>query len=83
VCGVVWRENSDKLSHNVLLPNGAVQSCCCDYGLENTFGNLLTDEYEDLFVSEGYVKMKKAMASEDDHVLCRTCKEVYPDQPYR
>ena len=83
MCGVVWRENSDKLSHNVLLPNGSVQSCCCDYGLENTFGNLLTDEYEDLFVSEGYVKMKKAMASEDDYVLCRTCKEVYPDQPYR
>lgn len=83
VCGVVWRENSDKLSHNVLLPDGRVQSCCCDYGLENTFGNLLTDEYDDLFKSEGYIKMKKAMASEDDPILCRTCKEVYPDQPYR
>lgn len=83
VCGVVWRENSDKLSHNVLIPDGRVQSCCCDYGLENTFGNLLTDDYEDLFRSEGYIKMKEAMASEDQYVLCRTCKEVYPDQPYR
>lgn len=83
VCGVVWRENSDILSHNVANFDFSIMSCCCDYGLENKFGNLLTDEYEDLFKSEGYVKMKKAMASEDDPVLCRTCKESYPDQPYR
>lgn len=83
VCGVVWRENSDKLSHNVANYDFSIYSCCCDYGLENKFGNLLTDSYDDLFTSESYMKMKKAMASEDDYVLCRTCKEVYPDQPYR
>jgi MoaA/NifB/PqqE/SkfB family radical SAM enzyme len=83
VCGVVWRENSDLLSHNVANFDFSIMSCCCDYGLENKFGNLLTDEYEDLFKSEGYVKMKKAMASEDDPVLCRTCKEAYPEQPYK
>ncbi|WFU14374.1 SPASM domain-containing protein [Bradyrhizobium sp. CB3481] len=34
---------------NVLLPNGDVALCCMDFERRHVFGNLLRDEYEDLF----------------------------------
>ncbi|MER9007171.1 SPASM domain-containing protein [Mesorhizobium sp. M0862] len=34
---------------NVLLPNGDVTLCCTDFERRHVLGNLLRDEYADLF----------------------------------
>lgn len=78
-CDVVLRRGgSSVLDFNVLLPNGDVQICCMDYGLEHTFGNLLRDSYESLFESETYKYVRRALADDSLPLLCRTCKEAKP-----
>lgn len=62
-----------KIDHNVLLPNGDVLLCCMDYGNENVIGNLLRDEYDDLFKSAEYTRIMDAMKNGGD-VLCRKCE---------
>jgi hypothetical protein len=37
---------------NVLLPNGDVVLCCMDYSIKHKLGNLLVDDYYDLFKSD-------------------------------
>ena len=39
---------TERLYHNVCLPNGDVSLCCMDYGLKYIIGNLLTQEYDDI-----------------------------------
>ena len=41
--GKVFCSRSPELKQNVLLPNGNIYVCCCDYGLEFNKGNLLED----------------------------------------
>lgn len=64
---------SDKMDHNILLPNGDVLICCMDYGQTHVIGNLLKMTYEDLFKSEEYLKIKEGLLKESD-ILCRTCE---------
>lgn len=75
-CGVIKRHNENKFNHNVLLPNGFVSLCCNDYGLKHVIGNLLLDEYEDLFKSKMYKKVMRGLEDEGIWTLCRTCSEV-------
>lgn len=78
-CDVVLRRGGNStLDFNVLLPNGDVQICCMDYGLEHTFGNLLRDSYESLFESETYKYVRRALVDDSLPLLCRTCKEAKP-----
>jgi hypothetical protein len=37
-----------KVRQNVVLPNGDVVFCCCDYGLDAVMGNLYVQKYSDL-----------------------------------
>lgn len=77
-CDVIRRKGGTELNHNILLPNGDVTICCMDYGLEHKIGNLSTDEYEDLFKSEGYNYVINGMKKDANYdILCRTCKEAY------
>jgi FkbM family methyltransferase len=39
---------TERLYHNVCLPNGDVSLCCMDYGLKYIIGNLLTQEYDNI-----------------------------------
>ncbi len=39
--------------HNVLLPDGSVVLCCMDYSLKHKLGNLLEQDYYDIFASPG------------------------------
>ena len=61
------------LNHNILLPNGDVSLCCMDFGVKHIVGNLLTDEYVDLFRSEEHNKVVAGMYVDTMDILCRQC----------
>jgi len=50
-----------ELNHNILLPNRDVSVCCMDFSLKHIVGNLLEDEYLDLFKSEEHNKVVASM----------------------
>ncbi len=58
---------------NVLLPNGDVVLCCMDYGLKHVLGNLITSNYEDLFLSEEFQKIRSGIKDDSIDILCRYC----------
>ncbi len=58
----------------VLLPNGDVVLCCMDYGLKHILGNLLRDNYEDLFLGSEYQKILKGWKNPKIDILCRNCE---------
>jgi radical SAM protein with 4Fe4S-binding SPASM domain len=65
--------------HNVVLPNGDVVLCCMDYGLDHKLGNLLNDEYPDLFESEGMSKLRRENTScSSKGSICKTCDRATP-----
>ncbi len=75
--GKVMCGNSGRLlNDNVLLPSGDVVLCCQDYGLKHRLGNLLEMSYEDLFKTESFKNMQKALDSEDGEILCRYCSSA-------
>lgn len=63
-----------KIDHNILLPNGEVILCCMDYSQQHVIGNLLTDSYDDLFVSQEYMNIMKGLEDDNSKILCRTCE---------
>lgn len=71
--------NGMALNHNILLPNGDVSVCCMDFGLKNIVGNLLTDEYADLFRSEGHNKVVAGMYVDEMDSMCRYCDYAVPN----
>ena len=56
-----------------LLPNGDVALCCMDFGLKHLLGNLVSDDYDSLFRSAEYLKVKKGLIDESLDILCRYC----------
>jgi len=61
------------LCWNVLLPNGDVLLCSSDYGMQHVLGNLLLSDYDSLFYSEEFFKVKKGLSDESTDILCRHC----------
>ncbi|MBN2121109.1 MAG: hypothetical protein JW734_08690 [Candidatus Omnitrophica bacterium] len=61
------------LRQNVLLPNGDVTLCCSDYGLKHILGNLLSANYDSLFLGREFIKVKKGLEDESLDILCRFC----------
>jgi radical SAM protein with 4Fe4S-binding SPASM domain len=59
--------------HNVLLPNGDVVLCCMDYSLKHIIGNLLTDDYDSLYLSSELIKIMKEN-KKTTHSKCSICK---------
>jgi MoaA/NifB/PqqE/SkfB family radical SAM enzyme len=45
-----------------------------DYGLKHRLGNLLERSFKDIFESELFLNIKKAMQSEGDEIICRYCE---------
>lgn len=62
------------LKSNVLLPNGDVTICCQDFGLSHIIGNLLNNDYENLFSSNEYNLVKSNLSDEGRDSLCRYCE---------
>ncbi|MGD8369394.1 MAG: SPASM domain-containing protein [Desulfobacterales bacterium] len=67
-----------RLNHNVLLPNGDVVLCCMDYGLVHVIGNLLREDYDDLFGSPEYLRVRRGLTDESVDILCRYCHNIKP-----
>lgn len=60
--------------HNVMLPNGDVVLCCMDYSVKHKLGNLLEDEYYDLFRSPVLADLQaENMKYGNSNSLCRNC----------
>lgn len=72
-CGI-----SADLTNNMLLPNGDLACCCCDWSLEYILGNILTETWEAIHSGAVITKMRMAMASQNDKVLCRQCEFAQP-----
>lgn len=63
------------LDHNVLLPNGDVVLCCCDYRQEHILGNLLHSNYTSLTTSEEYQRIQRGLAGDTTiDLACRRCE---------
>jgi sulfatase maturation enzyme AslB (radical SAM superfamily) len=62
------------LRSNVLLPNGDVILCCMDYGMKHVLGNLLSSDYDSLFYSDEFLKIKIGLQDESKDILCRYCE---------
>lgn len=64
---------------NVMLPNGDVVLCCMDYSVKHKLGNLLTDDYYDLFKSQALADMHgENMKFGRSNTLCKTCSRARP-----
>lgn len=61
------------LRWNVLFPNGDVILCSLDYEMRHILGNLISADYESLFHSEEFSKIKKGLKKEHLDILCRYC----------
>ena len=66
----------DRLKCNVLLPNGDVALCCMDYGLKHKLGNLLRDDFDDLYNNETFKMLMKGLTDDSIDSLCRTCEHA-------
>ncbi len=62
-----------RVYQGVLLPNGDVTLCCMDYGNKHIIGNLLKQDYQEMFASEEFKKILTGLKDEKIDILCRTC----------
>jgi radical SAM protein with 4Fe4S-binding SPASM domain len=67
--------NAERWHQNVILPNGDVYLCCCDYGLQMSVGNLLTQTYDEIHAaSESY----RQNLNPPEDSPCRKCTWARP-----
>lgn len=59
---------------NVLLPNGEVYMCCCDYGLQHKIGDLNIDEYDSPQFNIMRKHLRTKAMNEKEEILCRYCE---------
>ncbi len=62
--------------HNTMLPNGDVVLCCMDYSRRHVLGNLLRQDYGDLFsgAEMGRIRVGAMGVNDDnDELICRKC----------
>ena len=65
--------------HNTMLPNGDVLLCCMDYSRRHVLGNLLRQDYADLFTGGemGRVRVRAMGAvGDDEELICRKCSNA-------
>jgi len=64
--------------HNVVLPNGDVVVCCMDYGLKHRIGNLLRQDYYDLFASAemNRLRVENQKPAFSACSICKSCENV-------
>jgi MoaA/NifB/PqqE/SkfB family radical SAM enzyme len=72
---------TDLYNQGVLLPNGEVLLCCMDYDKKHVMGNLLEQEYQNLYTNPEIVRLKKlnALTEYTDESLCKGCVDAVVD----
>jgi hypothetical protein len=68
-----------EFNHNILLPNGDVSVCCMDFSLQHIIGNLLRDDYYDLYKSAEHNKMVAGVYVDEMNSMCRICDYSLPN----
>jgi sulfatase maturation enzyme AslB (radical SAM superfamily) len=65
-------------NQNVLLPNGEILLCCMDYDKKHVLGNLVTQDYDDLFTGPGmqHLLAENALTHYTDSTLCKSCVDA-------
>lgn len=65
-------------NQNVVLPNGDVVLCCMDYGLKHKLGNLLKQDYAELFSSPMLKQLRETNRQHGftPHSLCKSCERA-------
>jgi hypothetical protein len=73
--GAVLCGSTPFFDHNAMLPNGDVVLCCMDYSCQHVLGNLLEQDYGDLFTGQAMAEVRlRAMTLGDTRALiCRQC----------
>lgn len=63
---------------NVVMPNGNVHLCCMDYGGRHILGNLLNNEYINIFKSQEMQKIIVINMQDkfSEETICRKCEDV-------
>lgn len=56
-----------------ILPNGTVLLCCMDYGMDHILGNILKQEWDEIFEGQEYLNFEKGLDDETTPLLCRHC----------
>jgi hypothetical protein len=69
-------EPCPRFYRNILLPNGDVALCCCDWGLKHVLGNLFVSDYDDLIKSQEFLRLLKGLEDSSLDILCRYCERV-------
>lgn len=70
------RCESDRHYGNVLLPNGKMVLCCCDWSLEHPIGDLSCEGYMSRAVEERRNEILSLQKRTKSNVLCRTCEHA-------
>ncbi len=59
----------------VLLPNGDLYLCCCDYGLKHKMGNLLRARtFDEIWHGPDYIRFLQLLNRNESDLLCRRCE---------
>ena len=67
----LWEKNwCQRIYHNVLLPDGTVQLCCQDYGLDEPLGNLKYMPYGEIHSTNKFKNITEGGAG-----LCQACDD--------
>lgn len=56
-----------------LLPNGDISICCQDWSLDNVFGNLETQSFEEVLKSKKLNEIYTNRSNDDSDCICRRC----------
>ena len=70
------RSCGDFLNHIVVIPNGDVVLCCYDFGLQHILGNIITSDYNSLFTSETFKRLRLGLDDDSVELLCRYCENA-------
>jgi sulfatase maturation enzyme AslB (radical SAM superfamily) len=69
---------SNRMVSNVLLPNGNLQLCCMDYGLEHVLGNLSNESYCEIIEGKAFARIFDLLGQQHSEILCRRCEYAIP-----
>lgn len=63
---------------HVLLPNGDIVLCCMDYDTKHVLGNLLTQDYVDMFTGSGMMALLRENVKPcfSNKSLCKSCTDA-------
>lgn len=73
VLGSIICSRQRSLHNNVVLPNGDMVLCCCDYSLQHKLGNLCNQSYDEIY-RDSISCVLGMQADVDSDLICRNCE---------